>query len=102
MPKLLATAAWPATLAGMAGIALHYSEAGAWWLVLAASGAGYLMCGALIGAIAFLSVRRWIAATAAVVVSAGAIWTQLPLYTGAADDGGPGPAVRVMQANLLF
>ena len=100
----LAIAAWPATLAGAVGIALHFSESGAWWLVLAASGAPYLMCGALLGAVAFLSCKRWIGAAVAVVVSVAAVWTQLPLYIGGGEDSGNGngPTVRAMQANLLF
>ncbi|MEV5646634.1 endonuclease/exonuclease/phosphatase family protein [Nocardia sp. NPDC052254] len=97
----LTMAAWPATLAGAVGIGLHFSESGAWWLILAASGAPYLMCGALLGAVAFLSCRRWAGAALAVVISMAAVWTQLPLYIGD-DGGGDGPTVRVMQANLLF
>ncbi|AHH18735.1 endonuclease/Exonuclease/phosphatase family protein [Nocardia nova SH22a] len=97
----LVVAAWPATLIGMVGVALHFSESGAWWLILAAAGAPYLMCGALLGAVVFLSYRRWIASAVALVVSAAAVWTQLPLYIGHGETGA-GPEVRVMQANLLF
>ena len=97
----IAVVAWPATLAGAVGTALHFSGSRAWWLVLAASGAPYLMCGALLGAVAFLTCRRWIGAAVAVAVSVAAIGTQLPLYLG--DGGsGDGRTMRVMQANLLF
>ncbi|MEU7222025.1 endonuclease/exonuclease/phosphatase family protein [Nocardia iowensis] len=94
--------AWLATLTGAAGIALHFSQSSSRLLVLVAAGAPYLMSSALVGAVAFAAVRRWIGAAVAIVVVAAAVWTQTPLYTGDSGDSGDGPAVRVMQANLLF
>ena len=70
-------------------------------LVLAASGAPYLMSSALVAAVAFVVMRRWSGAGVAVVVVAAAVWTQAPLYVGRSGNE-DGRAVIVMQANLLF
>ncbi|CAM4395452.1 endonuclease/exonuclease/phosphatase family protein [Nocardia ninae] len=93
--------AWSATLAGVAGIGLHFSRSGFELLVLAASGAPYLMACALLGALAFAATRYWIGAAVAVVVVAGALWTQAPLYVGGSGEAGE-HSVSAMQANLLF
>ncbi|WP_306796200.1 endonuclease/exonuclease/phosphatase family protein [Nocardia sp. XZ_19_369] len=93
--------AWSATLAGVAGIGLHFSRSGFELLVLAASGAPYLMACALLGAVAFAATRYWIGAAVAVVVLAGALWTQAPLYVGGSGEAGE-HSVSAMQANLLF
>ncbi|WP_051187021.1 endonuclease/exonuclease/phosphatase family protein [Nocardia tenerifensis] len=93
--------AWLVTVAGAVGVGLHFSRSGFRPLVLAASGAPYLMAGSLLGAAAFAATRRWRGAAVAVVVVAAAIWTQVPLYVGGSGDES-GPEVRVMQANLLF
>ncbi|WP_051027072.1 endonuclease/exonuclease/phosphatase family protein [Nocardia higoensis] len=93
--------AWSATLAGVAGVALHFGRLSWQPVVLAASGAPYLMGCALLGAVTFLASRRWVGAGVAVVVVAAAASTQAPLYISRAEDG-DGPAVTVMQANLLF
>jgi endonuclease/exonuclease/phosphatase (EEP) superfamily protein YafD len=70
-------------------------------LVLAASGAPYLMGSALVGAVVFVAIRHWSGAGVAIVVVATAMWTQAPLYVSRSgnDDG---RAVMAMQANLLF
>ncbi|QBS45498.1 hypothetical protein DMB37_01790 [Nocardia sp. CS682] len=93
--------AWSATLAGVAGIGLHFNRSGLELLVLAASGAPYLMACALLGALAFAATRYWIGAAVAAVVVAGALWTQAPLYVGGSGEGGE-HNVSAMQANLLF
>ncbi|MFF2554560.1 endonuclease/exonuclease/phosphatase family protein [Nocardia sp. NPDC058058] len=92
---------WAATLTGIAGIGLHFSSSEARAVVLAASGAPYLMGAALVGTVAFAATRRWIGASVAGIVVAGAVWTQAPLYFGRSG-GGDGPEVMVMQSNLLF
>ncbi|MEV6427775.1 endonuclease/exonuclease/phosphatase family protein [Nocardia sp. NPDC051463] len=92
---------WTATLAGGAGVALHFSRSWSRVLVLAASGAPYLMGAALIGVVAFVAMRHWVSAGVAVVVVTAAVWTGAPLYVHRSG-GGEGPAVMVMQANLLF
>ncbi|WP_229718986.1 endonuclease/exonuclease/phosphatase family protein [Nocardia jinanensis] len=93
--------AWSATFAGAAGIGLHFSRSSARLLVLAASGAPYLMGSALVGAAVFAAGRRWTGAGLALLVTAAGVGTQLPLYRshGAEDSG---RTVTVMQANLLF
>ncbi|MFI9402529.1 endonuclease/exonuclease/phosphatase family protein [Nocardia sp. NPDC052316] len=93
--------AWSATLAGLAGIGLHFSRSGFELLVLAASAAPYLMACALLGAVAFAATRYWIGAAVAALVVAGALWTQAPLYVGGSGDAGE-HSVSAMQANLLF
>lgn len=89
-----------ATAVGTLGVALHYVGWPAEPLVLAASGAPYLMGGAILGAVGFAATRQWVATGAAVVVAGLGVATQAPLYL--ADGGGAGPAITVMQANLLF
>jgi len=89
-----------ATAAGALGVALRYLDWSAEPLVLAASGAPYLMGGAILGAVGFAVTRQWVATGAAVVVAGLGVATQAPLYF--ADGGGEGPAITVMQANLLF
>ncbi|MFD3745600.1 endonuclease/exonuclease/phosphatase family protein [Nocardia sp. NPDC058633] len=89
-----------ATLAGAAGVGLHFVRWPLEPLVLAASGAPYLMGGAMLGAVGFAATRRWIATGVAVVVAGAGIATQAPLYF--AEPGGDGPPIMTMQANLLF
>lgn len=93
--------AWSATLAGTAGIGLHFSRSAARFPVLAAAGAPYLMGSALIGAAAFAAGRRWSGAGLALLVAAAGVWTQLPLYRSPATTD-TGTTVTIMQANLLF
>ncbi|WP_433654205.1 endonuclease/exonuclease/phosphatase family protein [Nocardia sp. CA-128927] len=93
--------AWLATVAGAVGVGLHFSRSSSRILVLAASGAPYLMVGGLVGAVTFAAMRRWIGAVVAIVVVAASVWTQAPLYVSRSGDDGE-PAVLVMQANLLF
>ncbi|MFD3459372.1 endonuclease/exonuclease/phosphatase family protein [Nocardia fluminea] len=89
-----------ATLIGATGVALHFIR---WpWepLVLAASGAPYLMGGAVLGVAGFAATRQWVATGVAVVVACAGIATQVPLYV--AQNGGAGRPIMAMQANLLF
>ncbi|MFD3508639.1 endonuclease/exonuclease/phosphatase family protein [Nocardia sp. NPDC058666] len=95
--RLLAGAA---TLAAAAGVALHFIRWPLEPLVLAASGAPYLMCGAVIGAVGFAATRQWVAAGVAVIVAGAGLATQAPLYF--AEPGGNGHPIMAMQANLLF
>ncbi|MFC9964244.1 endonuclease/exonuclease/phosphatase family protein [Nocardia ignorata] len=89
-----------ATLAGIAGVALHFSRWDVEPVVLAASAAPYLMCGAVVGAAGFAGIEQWVAAGVAGIVVAAGLATQAPLYF--ADGGREGPAIMAMQANLLF
>ncbi|WP_241386991.1 endonuclease/exonuclease/phosphatase family protein [Rhodococcus sp. CH91] len=92
---------WVATAAGAAGIALYFSTSSARPLVLAASGAPYLMAGAFVGLVVFAVRRRGIGVLVAAAVATAAVWTQAPLHVGteAREDG---PVVTVMQANILY
>ncbi|MFE1591285.1 endonuclease/exonuclease/phosphatase family protein [Nocardia sp. NPDC058705] len=92
--------AWAATSVGAGGVALHFLRWPLEPLVLAASGAPYLMGGAVIGAVGFAATRQWIATGVAVVVVGAGIATQAPLYF--AEPGGDGHPIMAMQANLLF
>ncbi|RDI44516.1 endonuclease/exonuclease/phosphatase family protein [Nocardia mexicana] len=89
-----------ATVVGVAGVGLHFSRSGSRVLVLLASGAPYLMAVALVGVVGFAVLRQWVGVGVAVVVVGVAVWSQAPLYAG--HSGGDGPALTVMQANLLF
>ncbi|MFD4458778.1 endonuclease/exonuclease/phosphatase family protein [Nocardia sp. NPDC058480] len=89
-----------ATLVAAAGIGLHVNRWPLEPLVLAASGAPYLMGGAVIGVVGFAVTRQWIATGVAVVVAGAGIATQAPLYV--AQTGGDGHPIMAMQANLLF
>ncbi|PXX62173.1 endonuclease/exonuclease/phosphatase (EEP) superfamily protein YafD [Nocardia tenerifensis] len=92
---------WCALAAGVAGVVLHF---GAWrsrWLVLVASGASYLMVGAVVGLVIFLILRGWRSAGVAGVLVGVVLWTLVPAFVpeGRAADG---PEVVVLQSNLLF
>ncbi|MFC9659888.1 endonuclease/exonuclease/phosphatase family protein [Nocardia sp. NPDC127606] len=89
-----------ATAIGAAGVALHFTRWPLEPLVLAASGAPYLMSGAVLGVAGFAATRQWIATGVAVVVAGAGIATQAPLYV--AHNGGAGHPIVAMQANLLF
>ncbi|MFC4373416.1 endonuclease/exonuclease/phosphatase family protein [Nocardia halotolerans] len=89
------------TSAGIVGVALHFGPWAVEPLVLAASGAPYLMCGAVFGVLGFAVVRQWMGVGVALVVAAVGTATQAPLYF-ADGGGGGGPEITVMQANLLF
>lgn len=99
--RLLLGMGWCALLAALAGIALYL---GGWQrreLILLASGATYLMLGALAALLLFLFARGWRSAVAAAIVLTGVLWTQLPLYV---PDGNAatGTELTVLQTNLLF
>lgn len=92
---------WAATATGALGLALHFSTSSARPLVLLASGASYLMSGALVGLVVFAARRRRIGGLVAATLAAAVIWTQVPLHVTSAAPG-EGPVVTVMQANILF
>ncbi|WP_378739167.1 endonuclease/exonuclease/phosphatase family protein [Nocardia brasiliensis] len=105
MPKWLERVAlgvgWCALAMGAVGVVLHF---GAWqWrpLALLASGASYLMIGAIIGLVFFLIARGWRSAGVAGVLVGVVLWTLAPAFVpeGRAASG---PEVAVMQSNLLF
>ncbi len=92
---------WCALTAGILGIALHFGPWQRQLFVLAASGATYLMVGAIIGLVLLLGARRWRSAAVAGVIVAAALWTSVPMFV---PDGhaAAGADLRVMQSNVLF
>ncbi|MEV0250686.1 endonuclease/exonuclease/phosphatase family protein [Nocardia sp. NPDC050712] len=101
LDRALLGVGWLAVLAGVTGVVLHL---GNWrWelLTLAASGASYLMAGALVGLVLVLIARGWRSAAVAGVVVAVALWTQLPIFVPNGH-AAAGPKVTVMQSNILF
>ncbi|WP_030521129.1 endonuclease/exonuclease/phosphatase family protein [Nocardia rhamnosiphila] len=93
--------AWAATLAGAAGVGLHFNRSSAQPLVLGASIAPYLMVSAPVALAVWVALRQWRGAAVAALVAAAAAWTQVPLYLGHPGTA-DGPELTVMQANLLF
>ncbi|UAK32400.1 endonuclease/exonuclease/phosphatase family protein [Nocardia asteroides] len=101
MDRALLGAGWCAVVVGAVGIVLHF---GAWeqrGLVLLASGASYLMFGALAGLVLLLVARGWRSAALAGVLAVAVLWTLVPAFVpeGRAASG---PTLTVMQSNLLF
>lgn len=92
---------WCALAAAVLGVVLHF---GSWrWrpFVLLASGASYLMGGAVVGLIVFLIARGWRSAGVAGVVVLAAAWTVAPIYVPNGN-AATGPQLTVLQSNLLF
>ncbi|MFE7801775.1 endonuclease/exonuclease/phosphatase family protein [Nocardia sp. NPDC057440] len=101
MDRALLGVGWCALAAGVVGVALYF---GTWQrraVVLVASGASYLMIGAVVGLVLFLIARGWRSVAAAGVLVATVAWTQLPIFVPDGQAAG-GPEVVVMQSNLLF
>ncbi|MGW0251851.1 endonuclease/exonuclease/phosphatase family protein [Nocardia goodfellowii] len=101
LDRALLGVGWAAVLAGIAGVVLHL---GSWrWelFVLGASGASYLMVGALLGLVLVLIARGWRSAAFAGVVVAVALWTQLPIFVPNGH-AASGPRITVLQSNILF
>ncbi|MFC9895427.1 endonuclease/exonuclease/phosphatase family protein [Nocardia sp. NPDC127579] len=101
LDRALLGSGWVAVLAGLAGIVLHL---GNWrWelFALAASGASFLMLGAVVGLVLVLIARGWRSAGVAGLVVAAALWTQLPIFVPNGH-AATGPKVTVMQSNILF
>ncbi|MFR9753198.1 endonuclease/exonuclease/phosphatase family protein [Nocardia sp. 004] len=101
MDRALLGAGWCAVAVGAVGIVLYF---GAWQrreLVLLASGASYLMIGAVVGVVLLLAARGWRSAVVAGVLAVAALWTLIPAFVpeGRAASG---PGMTVMQSNLLF
>ena len=90
-------------LVGAGGVAAHFLESESAPLVLLASFTPLFVA---VSAIAFgtllLTAPKVFAVAAAGVLAVG-VGTQLPLYLGdTSSQGGTGPQVRLMQANILF
>jgi endonuclease/exonuclease/phosphatase (EEP) superfamily protein YafD len=92
---------WCALAAGAIGIMLHFGSWQQRLVVLLASGASYLMIGAVVGLVLLLIARRWRSAAAAGVIVAAVVCTQVPVFVPDGRAAG-GSEVMVMQSNLLF
>ncbi|WP_431963228.1 endonuclease/exonuclease/phosphatase family protein [Nocardia sp. bgisy134] len=99
--RVLLALGWCALAVGIVGVVLYFSTWQRRLPVLVASGASYLMLGAVVGLLLFVVARGWRSAAAAGVVAVAVLWTQLPLFV---PDGraASGPEIRVLQSNLLF
>jgi endonuclease/exonuclease/phosphatase (EEP) superfamily protein YafD len=101
LDRALLGVGWCAVVAGAVGIVLHF---GAWQrrgLVLLASGASYLMLGAIAGVALLLIARGWRSAAVAGVPAVAALWTLVPAFVPESR-AASGPELTVMQSNLLF
>ncbi|WP_280441259.1 endonuclease/exonuclease/phosphatase family protein [Nocardia brasiliensis] len=92
---------WCAAAAGLAGLVLHFVAWRQRPLALLASGATYLMAGAVVGLVCFLVVRGWRSAGVAAVLVGAVLWTAVPAFVPEGR-AATGPEVNVMQSNLLF
>ncbi|MEU4598383.1 endonuclease/exonuclease/phosphatase family protein [Nocardia sp. NPDC023988] len=101
MDRALLVLGWGAVIAAVAGIVLHVGNWQQKSLVLLASGAMWLMLGAVVGVVLLLLARGWRSAAvgAAVLVGAGAL--VVPSYVPEAR-AADGPEVVVLQSNILF
>ncbi|WP_433193576.1 endonuclease/exonuclease/phosphatase family protein [Nocardia sp. CA-107356] len=99
--RLLHGLGWCALAAGITGLLLHFGSWDRRLFVLLASGATYLMLGAVVAVALFLMARGWRSAAVAGVVAAAVLWTLVPIFV---PDGkaAAGPEISVMQSNLLF
>ncbi|MEU7632713.1 endonuclease/exonuclease/phosphatase family protein [Nocardia sp. NPDC049220] len=101
MDRALLGAGWCAVAAGSMGIVLHF-VAWPWrWPVLVASGASYLMIGAVAGLVLLSIARGWRSAAVAGVLVVAALWTLVPAFVPEGR-AATGPRLTVMQSNLFF
>ncbi|MFD6273408.1 endonuclease/exonuclease/phosphatase family protein [Nocardia asteroides] len=101
MDRVLLVLGWGALIAAVTGIVLHLGDWQRESMVLLASGAMWLMLGAIVGLVLVLLARGWRSAVAAGVVLAGVLWLVVPSYVPEAA-AAEGPELVVLQSNLLF
>ncbi|MFE3321308.1 endonuclease/exonuclease/phosphatase family protein [Nocardia sp. NPDC059195] len=99
--RALLVLGWGAVVAAVVGIVLHVVDWRQKSMVLLASGAMWLMLGAVVGLVLMLLARGWRSSGAAVLVLAGAAWLVVPSYIPEAR-AAEGPELVVMQSNILF
>ena len=99
--RALLVLGWGAVVAAVVGIVLHVVDWRQKSMVLLASGAMWLMLGAVVGLVLMLLARGWRSSGAAVLVLAGAAWLVVPSYIPEAR-AAQGPELVVMQSNILF
>ncbi|MFC4372634.1 endonuclease/exonuclease/phosphatase family protein [Nocardia halotolerans] len=101
MERVLLVLGWGAVVAAVIGIVLHLGDWRRQSMVLLASGAMWLMLGAVVGLVLLLVARGWRSAAAAGVVLTGVLWLVAPSYVPEAR-AADGPELVVLQSNLLF
>ncbi|MFC6013422.1 endonuclease/exonuclease/phosphatase family protein [Nocardia lasii] len=99
--RVLLVLGWGAVVGAVIGIVLHLVDWQRKSLVLLASGAMWLMLGAVVGLVLMLVARGWRSAGAAALVLAGAAWLVVPSYIPEAR-AADGPELVVLQSNILF
>ncbi|WP_410875363.1 endonuclease/exonuclease/phosphatase family protein [Nocardia sp. A7] len=99
--RTLLVLGWGAVVAAVAGIVLHVVDWPQKSMVLLASGAMWLMLGAVVGLVLLLLARGWRSSGAAALVLAGAAWLVVPSYIPEAR-AAAGPELVVLQSNILF
>ncbi|WP_280218371.1 endonuclease/exonuclease/phosphatase family protein [Nocardia neocaledoniensis] len=101
MERAMLVLGWGALVTAVAGIVLHVGNWSQKSMVLLASGAMWLMLGAVVGLILLLIARSWRSAVAGAVVLAGVLWLVVPSYIPESR-AAAGPELVVLQSNLLF
>ncbi|MGW0044233.1 endonuclease/exonuclease/phosphatase family protein [Rhodococcus sp. NPDC003348] len=84
------------------GVVAHVAPVTSPPVVVAASAAPYLMWAAVPAVAVSLVARHRLGAVVAATAVAAAVWTQAPLYIGAAHPGADSGELTVMQANIEF
>ncbi|WP_051407062.1 endonuclease/exonuclease/phosphatase family protein [Nocardia sp. CNY236] len=92
---------WFAVVLGAIGLVLHFGDWQRRGLVLLASGASYLMVGAVVGSVLLLIARGWRSGAVAAVLAVAALWTLVPAFVPHGH-AATGPRLTVMQSNLLL
>ena len=92
---------WAAVVVGLIGVYLHVSSSTVKLLILLASFAPYLMLGGVLGFVVLAIARHWVGVVVGGLVIGASVATQLPGYLPNGTPGA-GPAMTVMQTNILF
>ncbi|GGK61333.1 hypothetical protein GCM10011591_37090 [Nocardia camponoti] len=101
MQRGLLTLGWLALIAAVVGLVLHLGRWQRMSFVLLASGASWLMLGAVVALVFFAAARGWRSAIAGGIVALAALATIVPSYLPERRDVA-GPELVVLQSNLLF
>ncbi|MFC4127099.1 endonuclease/exonuclease/phosphatase family protein [Nocardia rhizosphaerae] len=101
MGRAMLVLGWGAVATAVVGIVLHLGKWSQRSMVLLASGAMWLMLGAVVGLILLVLARSWRSAVAGAAVLLGVLWLVAPSYLPESR-AAAGPEVVVLQSNLLF
>lgn len=92
--------AWFSFLAAAVGLTARYLPVTNHTTLILAAASPYLMTGAAASALILLFTRKWRAATAAVALTAAAVFVELPMFIGASAAQANTVPVRVLAANV--